>query len=76
METARDEQIKQQLLQAIEDVLPPAVKCRKIAQLLEGGCSVPIAKGISHPTHKTTQVLKFNAIVVSPDGNEFVVKIR
>ena len=66
-----DEQIKQ-LLQAIEDV-PTSLCChaeRSLMRYLEGGCSVPI--GVHTDYDKTTQVLKFNAIVVSPDGNEFV----
>lgn len=66
-----DERIKQ-LLQSIED-LPTSLCClteRSLMRYLEGGCSVPI--GVHTEYDRATQVLKFDATVVSPDGKESV----
>lgn len=66
-----DERIKK-VLRAIED-LPTTYCCvaeRSLLRYLEGGCSVPI--GVDTKYDKTTQKLTFTAIIVSPDGQQWV----
>lgn len=60
------------LLKAIEDV-PSSLCCyteRALMRYLEGGCSVPI--GVHTAYNRSTSVLHFRAVVVSPDGTQSV----
>lgn len=53
--------------------IPTSLCCyaeRSLMRYLEGGCSVPI--GVHTNYDEDSKVLKFEAIIVSPDGTQFV----
>ncbi|RLV91486.1 Porphobilinogen deaminase [Spathaspora sp. JA1] len=72
IEIRKGDEVVKKILKEIED--PVATICctaeRSLMRYLEGGCSVPL--GVNSEYDEETHVLNMKAIIVSPDGKEYI----